>query len=113
MSQHLNCLYLPHKAIIWPSVAPMSLGLWSGYFLRWVQSSALAATGQERRRMGEIVERNKQAQAAAHKLRRELKELMEEAAKLGLIDTGEEVEAKEVIDGQEKIEVVKSHPLEA
>lgn len=37
LSQHLNCLYLPHKAVIWPSVAPMSLALWPGYFLRWVQ----------------------------------------------------------------------------
>ena len=37
LSQHLNCLYLPHPTVIWPSVAPMSLGLWSGYFLRWVQ----------------------------------------------------------------------------
>lgn len=37
LSQHLNCLYLPQPTVIWPSVAPMSLGLWSGYFLRWVQ----------------------------------------------------------------------------
>ena len=37
LSQHLNCLYLPHPTVIWPSVASMSLGLWSGYFLRWVQ----------------------------------------------------------------------------
>ena len=41
LSQHLNCLYLPQPTVIWPSVAPMSLGLWSGYFLRWVQVGSL------------------------------------------------------------------------
>jgi len=41
LSQHLNCLYLPNKAVIWPSVAPMSLQLWEGYFLRWVQHTAV------------------------------------------------------------------------
>jgi len=116
LSQHLNCLYLPHPTVIWPSVAPMSLGLWSGYFLRWVQAPVMTAGCQERRRMGEIVERNKAAQGVATKLRRELQELIEEAVKLGVLDVDDDEE------GDEKEELVKedlipnfeskSHPLE-
>jgi len=116
LSQHLNCLYLPQPTVIWPSVAPMSLGLWSGYFLRWVQAPVLTAGCQERRRMGEIVERNKAAQGAASKLRRELQELIEEAVKLGVLDADEEESSDEKEDFKKedlapKI-VEKSHPLE-
>lgn len=85
LSQHLNCLYLPNKMVIWPSVAPMSLALWEGYFLRWVQVKAVAVGAQERRRMGEIVQRNKEAQSLALRLRKELRELMVEAVELGVL----------------------------
>jgi len=115
LSQHLNCLYLPHPTVIWPSVAPMSLGLWSGYFLRWVQAPVMTAGCQERRRMGEIVERNKAAQGVATKLRRELQELIEEAVKLGVLDVDddEDEEKEELVKGDliPNFES-KSHPLE-
>ena len=48
--------------MIWPSVAPMSLQLWEGYWLRWVQPRAVRAGVAETRRMVEIVTRNKEAQ---------------------------------------------------
>ncbi|CAH1403312.1 unnamed protein product [Nezara viridula] len=32
----LNPLYEPNNSVIWPSVAPMSLNLWSGMYLRWI-----------------------------------------------------------------------------
>ena len=112
----------------------MSLGLWSGYFLRWVQvgsllkktdgssipltsqAPVLTAGCQERRRMGEIVERNKAAQGAASKLRRELQELLEEAVKLGGLDADEEESGDEKEDFKKEDlalqNVEKSHPLE-
>ena len=80
------------------------------------QAPVLTAGCQERRRMGEIVERNKAAQGAASKLRRELQELIEEAVKLGVLDADEEESSDEKEDFKKedlapKI-VEKSHPLE-
>ena len=71
--------------MIWPSVAPMSLQLWEGYWLRWVQVRAVRAGAAETRRMVEIVTRNKEAQAAATRLRREVAQLLDEAVRLGLV----------------------------
>ena len=71
--------------MIWPSVAPMSLQLWEGYWLRWVQVRAVRAGVAETRRMVEIVTRNKEAQAAATRLRREVAQLLDEAVRLGLV----------------------------
>ena len=71
--------------MIWPSVAPMSLQLWEGYWLRWVQVRAVRAGVAETRRMVEIVTRNKEAQAAATRLRREVATLLDEAVRLGLV----------------------------
>ena len=63
-----------------------SLFLWEGYFLRWVQHKAVQAGAKERRRMGEIINRNKEAQAVALRLRKELRELMVEAVELGVLE---------------------------
>ena len=52
--------------------------------------------------MGEIVERNKAAQGAASKLRRELQELIEEAVKLGVLDADEEESSDEKEDFKER-----------
>ena len=78
----------------------------------------MTAGCQERRRMGEIVERNKAAQGVATKLRRELQELIEEAVKLGVLDVDDDEDEGD----EEKEELVKrdlipnfeskSHPLE-
>ena len=67
------------------------------------------------------MERNKAAQGAASKLRRELQELIEEAVKLGVLDADEEESSDEKEDFKKedfkkedlapKI-VEKSHPLE-
>ena len=63
----------------------MSLQLWEGYWLRWVQVRAVRAGVAETRRMVEIVTRNKEAQAAATRLRREVATLLDEAVRLGLV----------------------------
>ena len=101
LSQHLNCVYLPNKKVIWPSVSPMSLFLWEEYFLRWVQQRAVAAGAKERRRMGEIINRNKEAQAVALRLRKELRELMVEAVELGVLD---ELQKTEDVQGTQELQ---------
>ena len=97
------------------------------------QAPALAAVAQERRRIGEIVERNKAAQVmhlltchliilspahltsghlvtcsllqvTATRLRRELQELMEEAVQLGILEKEEEVEDLEYVVKEEETE---------
>ena len=75
----------------------------------------MTAGCQERRRMGEIVERNKAAQGVATKLRRELQELIEEAVKLGVLDVDDDEEGDE--EELVKEDLIpnfesKSHPLE-
>ena len=92
LSQHLNCLYLPNKSVIWPSVAPMSLQLWEGYFLRWVQVGAVTTSIAERRMISEIFTRNKEAKQEAVRLRREVSQLLEEAVSLGLVSREEDGE---------------------
>ena len=75
---------------IWPSVAPMSLQLWEGYFLRWVQVGAVTTNIAESRRISEIIARNKEARTQAVRLRRELEHLLEEANMMGLVTRGQE-----------------------
>ena len=104
LSQHLNCLYLPNKSVIWPSVAPMSLCLWEAYFLRWVQTTTVTNRAKEQKKMEEIVQRNKDAQSVALKLRKELKELMEEAVELGILTK----EEKEDSDQNEEEKVLEN-----
>ena len=87
----VSCL----QSVIWPSVAPMSLQLWEGYFLRWVQLGAVTTNIAESRRISEIIARNKEARTQALRLRRELEHLLEEANMLGLVASEEEEEAVE------------------
>ena len=76
----------------------MSLSLWDGYFLRWVQHKAVVAGAKERRRMGEIVNRNKEAQTVALRLRKELRELMVEAVELGVLRQEDKTEEEQESD---------------
>jgi len=92
LSVQLNALYAPNRSVIWPSVAPMSITLWTAYFLRWVQDQKTQT--YERRKITEIIDRNKNAKLNALKLRKELLELQEEALSLGLLCPEESQEAK-------------------
>ncbi|XP_055636872.1 myotubularin-related protein 9 isoform X2 [Toxorhynchites rutilus septentrionalis] len=72
----LNPMYIPNVAVIWPSVAPLSIILWSDLYTRWViDHSQSEAT---RSRMQSIVTEEKELEKKARKLRRELVELQEE-----------------------------------
>lgn len=80
---YLNPMYEPNNNVIWPTVAPQSLVLWSGMYLRWVldQKPQLEAW----KTIGEIREKEKELQCRAAKLRRTLMELEREATDAGLI----------------------------
>ena len=92
------------QSVIWPSVAPMSLQLWEGYFLRWVQTKSVHINIAERRRMLEIMTRNKEAQVEANRLRREVMQLLEEAVNLGLIKKEEDENKDETEDALENVD---------
>ncbi|XP_055541476.1 myotubularin-related protein 9 isoform X2 [Wyeomyia smithii] len=83
----LNPMYVPNASIIWPSVAPLSIILWSEMYTRWVidQSQSQAT----RDRMRAIISDEKELEKRAKKLRRELAELQREYQQLKLLDEDE------------------------
>uniref|UniRef100_A0AAQ5ZQV6 Myotubularin-related protein 9 n=1 Tax=Amphiprion ocellaris TaxID=80972 RepID=A0AAQ5ZQV6_AMPOC len=68
-----NPLYEANSLVIWPSVAPQSLLLWEGVFLRWNRSSKCLDEAYEE--MVHIIEYNKELQNKVNSLRRQLAEL--------------------------------------
>ncbi|OWK01247.1 MTMR9 [Cervus elaphus hippelaphus] len=73
LSKFTNPLFEANNLVIWPSVAPQSLQLWEGIFLRWNRSSKYLDEAYEE--MVNIIEYNKQLQAKVNLLRRQLAEL--------------------------------------
>lgn len=69
----INPVYDPNSKIIWPSVAPASLSLWSGLFLQWVvdQSSTIKSWSA----ISEMKDKEKELKRQALKLRKQLIEL--------------------------------------
>lgn len=83
LGQYLNPMYDPNPAVIWPSVAPQSLELWSGLYQRSQISS-------EKRReawteVAKIREYDKELRSKVSKLRRQLANLEREAVSAGVI----------------------------
>ncbi|XP_056437309.1 myotubularin-related protein 9 isoform X1 [Gadus chalcogrammus] len=68
-----NPLYEPNSLVIWPSVAPQSLLLWEGVFLRWNRSPRCQEEAHEE--MVHIIEYNKELQNKVNSLRRQLAQL--------------------------------------
>ncbi|NWI60761.1 MTMR9 protein, partial [Calyptomena viridis] len=68
-----NPLFEANNLVIWPSVAPQSLQLWEGVFLRWNRPSKYLDEAQEE--MVNIINYNKELQAKVNVLRRSLAEL--------------------------------------
>ncbi|XP_043236552.1 myotubularin-related protein 9-like isoform X2 [Amphibalanus amphitrite] len=83
LPRYLNPLYEPNKRVIWPSVAPMSLTLWPGLYLRWTVD--LSAQRAALARAHEIHAEHGQLRAKASKLRRRLQELQQEAVRRDLL----------------------------
>ncbi|XP_038052242.1 myotubularin-related protein 9-like isoform X2 [Patiria miniata] len=80
---YINPLYQPNSSVIWPSVAPQSLMLWSTLFLRWdMDNTSNDSTDKEIRK---IQQNDKQLKIRAIQLRKQLSELQREALEKGLI----------------------------
>ncbi|XP_054167367.1 myotubularin-related protein 9-like [Oppia nitens] len=74
LQDFLNPSYEPNNAVIWPSVAPQSLELWSGLYLRWVVDQT--ANEKACNRFAEIKAKEKELKAKATQLRRKLIDLV-------------------------------------
>ncbi|NWS21999.1 MTMR9 protein, partial [Pachyramphus minor] len=68
-----NPIYEANSLVIWPAVAPQSLQLWAGVFLRWNRPSRYLEEAQEE--MINIIKYNKELQAKVKVLRRQLAEV--------------------------------------
>uniref|UniRef100_A0A8C8B0Y3 Myotubularin-related protein 9 n=1 Tax=Otus sunia TaxID=257818 RepID=A0A8C8B0Y3_9STRI len=68
-----NPLFEANSLVIWPSVAPQSLQLWEGVFLRWNRPSKFLDEAHEE--MISIIKYNKELQAKVNALRRQLAEM--------------------------------------
>ncbi|NXN14735.1 MTMR9 protein, partial [Indicator maculatus] len=73
LSKFQNPLFEANSLVIWPSVAPQSLQLWEGVFLRWNRPSRFLDEAQEE--MINIIKYNKELQAKVNALRRQLAEM--------------------------------------
>lgn len=83
MPNILNPLYEPNNNVIWPSVAPMSLNLWTTLYLRWVCDQAQQE--QAWKTITEVTDLDKQLRRKVTKLRRQLMELEKEAVDSGIM----------------------------
>ncbi|XP_067014319.1 myotubularin-related protein 9 [Anabrus simplex] len=83
LQSFLNPMYDPNNRVIWPSVAPMSLTLWSELYLRWVVDQ----TPQQEawRTITELREHDKELRLKATRLRRQLADLEKEAIEAGIL----------------------------
>nr|XP_056708637.1 myotubularin-related protein 9 [Euleptes europaea] len=73
LNRFKNPLFEANSLVIWPSVAPQSLQLWEGVFLRWNRSSRFLDESYEE--MINIIKYNKELQVKVNMLRRQLAEL--------------------------------------
>jgi myotubularin-related protein 9 len=79
-------MYEPNRTAIWPSVAPVSIVLWSGMYLRWVINQNDAKKSLIK--IQNIIDYDKNLKSKVLKLRKELMDLQKEYEKLQ-VETGE------------------------
>lgn len=83
-------MYEPNKAPIWPSVAPVSLVLWSELYLRWVIDQTENKKAMVK--IQNLISNDKDLRSKVIKLRRQLVELHKEydaiSAELDVIEDG-------------------------
>ncbi|CAL8144055.1 unnamed protein product [Orchesella dallaii] len=70
LTSYMNPVYEPNSKVIWPSVAPVSLTLWSGMFLRWVVDQS--PTKDTWSTITELKEKEREMKREAIKLRKQL-----------------------------------------
>uniref|UniRef100_W8B3A6 Myotubularin-related protein 9 n=1 Tax=Ceratitis capitata TaxID=7213 RepID=W8B3A6_CERCA len=72
----LNPLYEPNPSVIWPSVAPISLELWSELYLRWTIEQKNSSKMLQQ--IQELVTQEKELRAKAIRLRKQASDLSNE-----------------------------------
>ena len=85
-----NFAFNPNRGVIWPSVAPISIDLWTGMYLRWSRDVAREEKAEAKAR--DVFKRNREAKANIIKMRAKLKELTKEAVEKGLLAENEQDE---------------------
>ncbi|XP_045182820.2 myotubularin-related protein 9-like [Mercenaria mercenaria] len=83
LAGYLNPMYDPNPAVIWPSVAPQSLCLWNGLYLRSHVNQAKQTEAWTE--ISKIREYDKELRSKVTKLRRQLASLEKEAVSAGVI----------------------------
>ncbi|OXB61919.1 hypothetical protein ASZ78_001722 [Callipepla squamata] len=68
-----NPLFEANSLVIWPSVAPQSLQLWEGVFLRWNRPSKFQDEAQEE--INKIIDYNRLLQEKVNAMRKQLAQL--------------------------------------
>lgn len=76
MKSLLNSIYEPNAAVIWPSVAPISLTLWSDLYLRFVIDQSLSK--KVFHHVQSLISQEKELRSKVLKLRRQLLDLLKE-----------------------------------
>ncbi|XP_077990034.1 myotubularin-related protein 9-like [Glandiceps talaboti] len=79
----LNPLYEKNDSVIWPSVAPQSLMLWSGLYMRYELNQS--ANDDAWKEIVQIKQHDKELKLKAVKLRKQLSELQKEAVEKNII----------------------------
>lgn len=89
LQSYLNPMYEPNNSVIWPSVAPQSLELWSGLYMRWSRDNSVQE--ETDKQIITIKEHNKELKNKVIRLRRQLLELQKEAVEKSilLVDSSE------------------------
>uniref|UniRef100_U5EXU6 Putative phosphatidylinositol 3-phosphate 3-phosphatase myotubularin mtm1 n=1 Tax=Corethrella appendiculata TaxID=1370023 RepID=U5EXU6_9DIPT len=83
----LNPMYEPNPAIIWPSVAPVSLVLWSDLYLRWVLDQTQQRNMQQQ--IYDLINHEKELRSKTLKLRKQLLDLQKEYQELVKLENDE------------------------
>ncbi|XP_013398951.1 myotubularin-related protein 9 isoform X2 [Lingula anatina] len=83
LEKYINHLYQPNQSPIWPSVAPQSLEVWQGLYLRWkIDRSGHQDAWKE---IFKVREKNKELKLKANRLRRQMVLLQKEAIEAELL----------------------------
>ncbi|KAK6960629.1 myotubularin-related protein 9 [Biomphalaria glabrata] len=83
LQDYMNPMYEPNPTVVWPSVAPQSLNVWTGLYLRGViNQSPQEEAWQE---IYKIREYDKELRSKVNKLRRQLASLEREAIANGVV----------------------------
>lgn len=90
LGSFLNPVYEPNRTAIWPSVAPISLVLWSELYLRWI----IDQTNERRAlsRVQHLVQHDKNLRTKATRLRKQLLDLQHEIDALNINDVMAELD---------------------